>query len=110
MPGLAYLAFSAASGGSSQSLCLIACEWIPTGSFSSLRHPGNRYVFGVGAAAAVVLLGMTVWRAISPAKTQTRGGIWLYANGPAGFRSTSGVDHRLSSASASMNFRYVSSV
>ena len=48
----------------------------------SLRRPGFACLLGAGAAAAVVLLGMTVWREFLPQLDE--GSIWLHAEMPAG--------------------------
>jgi cobalt-zinc-cadmium resistance protein CzcA len=48
----------------------------------SLRRPAIVYLLGAGAAAAVVLLGMTVWREFLPQLDE--GSIWLHAEMPAG--------------------------
>lgn len=48
----------------------------------SLHRPGIAYLLGAGAAAAVILLGMTVWREFLPELDE--GAIWLHAEMPPG--------------------------
>jgi cobalt-zinc-cadmium resistance protein CzcA len=48
----------------------------------SLHRPGIAYLLGIGAAAAVILLGLTVWREFLPELDE--GAIWLHAEMPPG--------------------------
>jgi cobalt-zinc-cadmium resistance protein CzcA len=61
-------------------------EWLEAGYrdalAGSLRRPGVAYALAAGAAAAVVVLGATVWREFLPELDE--GGIWLHAELPPG--------------------------
>jgi cobalt-zinc-cadmium resistance protein CzcA len=82
MPGLAYLAFRRPRRIFHNPVLDRLVRGYRRILRGSLRQPGIAYVFGVGAAAAVVLLGMTVWREFLPELDE--GAIWLHAEMPAG--------------------------
>src|SRR5215472_12232578 len=82
VPGLAYAAYR-------RPRCIFhnrALEWIERNYrdalAGSLRSPIVAYLASIGAAVAVVVLGLTVWREFLP--TLDEGAIWLHAELPPG--------------------------
>ena len=77
IPGLAYLAYR----GPWRVFRNPVLDWLEAGYRwtlqRSLRRPGVAYVLGAGAAVAVVVLGITVWREFLPQLDE--GSIWLHA-------------------------------
>ncbi len=77
IPGLAYLAYR----GPWRSFRNPVLHWLEAGYRRilqrSLRRPSIAYVLSAGAAVAVVLLGITVWRQFLPQLDE--GSIWLHA-------------------------------
>ena len=93
IPGLAYLAYRRPRRVFHNPVL----DWLGAGYRrilqGSLRRPGIAYVLGAGAAVAVVLLGITVWREFLPELDE--GSIWLHAEMPAGnFARQGGGDDR----------------
>ena len=82
VPGLAYAAYRAPRRPFHNPVL----GWLEAGYrgalAGSLRSPGIAYVLAAGAAVAVVLLGVTVWREFLPELDE--GGIWLHAELPPG--------------------------
>ena len=91
VPGLAYVAYRRPRrvfhnpvlgldrGGLSQTPCA-----------GSLRRPGIAYLLSAGAAIAVVVLGVTVWREFLPDLDE--GSIWLHAEMPPGISLQKATD------------------
>ncbi len=77
IPGLAYLAYRGPWRGFRNPVL----EWLEAGYRRilqrSLRRPSIAYVLSAGAAVAVVLLDVTVWRQFLPELDE--GSIWLHA-------------------------------
>jgi cobalt-zinc-cadmium resistance protein CzcA len=57
---------------------------------SSLRRPNVAYLLSAGAATAVIVLGLTVWREFLPALDE--GAIWLHAELPPGISLQKATD------------------
>jgi len=73
-----------------------------------LRRPKIAYAVGVGAAVAMVLLGVTVWRQFLPDLDE--GSIWLHAEMPAGISLQKATDMVANLRAALHEFPEVDSV